>query len=53
MIIDRNILDDLATGKGSPCLRMSMDLWTSAEDCSRGMLNALELGISLTFANGT
>ena len=45
MIIDKSVLDDLTEeAKGSPRLRMNLDLRNSAEDMSQRMLNAIEPG---------
>lgn len=45
MVIDEKVLDALtARAKGSPRLRMNLDLRNSAEDGSQRMLNALEPG---------
>ena len=45
MIIDQHILDALtAEAKGSPRLRMNLDLRNSADDQSQRMLNAMETG---------
>ncbi|MBR6858692.1 MAG: WbuC family cupin fold metalloprotein [Bacteroidales bacterium] len=48
MIIDKNILDNLtAQAKGSPRLRMNLDLRNSPDDRSQRMLNAIEPGTIL------
>ena len=48
MIIDQHILDELtAEAKGSPRLRMNLDLRNSPEDGSQRMLNAIEPGTVL------
>lgn len=45
MIIDQQILDSLtAQAKGSPRLRMNLDLRNSPDDQSQRMLNAIEPG---------
>ena len=45
MVFDKQLLDELtAKAKGSPRLRMNMDLRNSAEDTSQRMLNAIEPG---------
>ena len=48
MIIDQHILDELtAEAKGSPRLRMNLDLRNSPADASQRMLNAIEPGTVL------
>ena len=48
MIIDQHILDALtAEAKGSPRLRMNLDLRNSPADASQRMLNAIEPGTVL------